>query len=309
MDGLGFLARNSIKNPNPKDQAPVVDQPALPAQPTQPAVDQGRPAPKLNAVQKAAMDGIGFLARNSVKNPNPKDQAPVVNQPAQPAADQGRPAPKLNAVRKAAIDGLGFLARNSVKNPNPKDPQPVPPPQPQQPKRPANPRVPAKVATARDKRILSQPRTQHGQVRPQKRPRLEVGPGEAMDIDREEAAFRLSGNPGHDATPVTQPVQPRRPSDNFVMSINRATQNPARRVRFEDPLKPSKTSKVQKKLLSSSTRKAKRVPGPKKSQALEALVQGDTSYMPVAVQNIMSRSKHLEARLKIDAIPIYAYLK
>ncbi|CAG1963149.1 unnamed protein product [Fusarium graminearum] len=277
-----------------------------------------KPTPNSNAMQQAAIDGIGFLALHSATKPNPKNQAPVVDQPAQsakpasdaqPAADQGRPAPKLNAVQKAAMDGLGFLAQNSIKNPNPKDPQPVPPPQPQQTKRPANPRVPAKVATARDKRILSQPRTQHGQVRLQKRPRLEVGPGEAIDIDREEAAYRCSGNSGNDAAPVAQPVQPGRPSDNFVMSINRATQNPARRVRFDDPLKPSKTSKVQKKLLSSSTRKVKRVPGPKKSQALEALVQGDTSNLPVAVQNIMSRVKHLEARLKIDAIPIYAYLK
>jgi hypothetical protein len=52
-----------------------------------------------------------------------------------------------------------------------------------------------------------------------------------------------------------------------------------------------------------------RGPGPKKSRALEACVRNAMSHMPVAVCNLMSRSKELGARLNIGAVPVYAYLK
>ncbi|RGP72075.1 hypothetical protein FSPOR_2920 [Fusarium sporotrichioides] len=249
------------------------------------------PNPNFNPTQQGVIDQVGLLALHPVGQPHPKNHAPAVNQPAQ---NQG---------------GV--------------NPQPAHPPQPQQPKGPANPHVPAKIAAARNKRVSSQPRVRpvhlsgnkrrtNSQVQLQKRLSAGIGSGEAMDIDREEAAYRFSGNPGNVAAPpvqVQKVSQPGRPSGNSITSINRATQHPVRRIRFEDPLKPSKKLKVHKKFLSPKIRRVVRRPGPKKSQALEGFVRDNTSYTPVAVQNLLLRARELEARLDADAIPIYAYLR
>ncbi|KAM0498764.1 hypothetical protein ACHAP8_005987 [Fusarium lateritium] len=251
-----------------------------------------------NAIRQGVIDQMGVLALHSVGQPHPKNQPPAAIPPAQPAFMGAAPN---QPQRQGPVQG----------NQGGANPQQVPPAQPQQPNHPANSHVPAKVATTRNKKK----RPANIQVRLEKRPPAGIGSGEAMDIEREEAAYQFSGDPGNFAAPNDPPTQiqniaqPGRTSSKPIVSIKRATQHPARRIRFEDPLKSSKGYKVHKNLLSAKVGKVVRRPGAKKSQALEALVRGVTSRMPVTIQNLMSRAKEVEARLDIGAVPIYAYLK
>ncbi|CEI65330.1 hypothetical protein FVEN_g6244 [Fusarium venenatum] len=251
-----------------------------------------------NAIRQGVIDQMGVLALHSVGQPHSKNQPSAVIQPTQPAIVGAAPN---QSQRQGPVQG----------NQGGANPQQVPPAQPQQPNRPADPHVPAKVATTRNKKK----RPANIQVRLEKRPSAGIGSGEAMDIEREEAAYQFSGDPDNFAAPIVPPAQiqniaqPGRPSSKSIVSIKRVTQHPARRIGFEDPLKPSKGYKIHKNLLSPKIGKVVRRPGPKKSQALEALVRGVTSRMPVTIQNLMSRAKEIEARLDIGAVPIYAYLK
>jgi hypothetical protein len=256
------------------------------------------PNANFNATQQGVIDQMGVLALYSVGQPRPRNQPPAVIQPAQPAVGWRAP-------NQLQLQGPVQRTQGGA------NPRQVPPTRPQQPERPANPHVPAKVATTRNKNK----RPVNIQVQSKKRPSAAIESGEAMDIEREEAAYRFSVDPGNFAVPIVPSAQvqnnaqPGGPSGKSIMSIRRATQHPARRIRFEDPLKPSKKFKVHKNLLSPKIQKMVRRPGAKKSEALYALVRGVTSHMPATIQNLMSRVTEVEARLDIGAVPIYAYLK
>ncbi|RGP79862.1 hypothetical protein FLONG3_2042 [Fusarium longipes] len=137
-----------------------------------------------------------------------------------------------------------------------------------------------------------------------------IGTGEAMDIDREEAAYRFSGSRRNVAAPILPPAQgqnntrPGRASDDPVASINRATQRPTRRVRFDTTRNSSEKFRVHKKPFSPKVQKVVNKP-----IALSAYVQDVMSHMPVAIGNLLSRSKELNAQLDVGAIPVYAHIK
>ena len=147
-----------------------------------------------------------------------------------------------------------------------------------------------------------------------------IGPGEAMDIDREESFYQFDDNCNQVASPLIPPgqgpnnLQRQPPSTGWRMSINRATQRPAKYVKFDMPPSPAQELKAHVKILSPKIQRVVRGPSPKKpkylkSKAMRTFVQKALPHMPVTLRNLMSRTKELDSQLTIGTVPVYAYLK
>ncbi|KAJ4007104.1 hypothetical protein NW752_010524 [Fusarium irregulare] len=147
-----------------------------------------------------------------------------------------------------------------------------------------------------------------------------IGPGEAMDIDREESFYQFDGDRNQVASPLIPPgqgpnnLQRQPPSTGWKMSINRATQRPAKYVKFDMPPSPDKELKAHVKILSPKIQGVVRGPSSKKpkylkSKAMRTFVQKALPHMPVTLRNLMSRTKELDSQLTIGTVPVYAYLK
>ncbi|KAF4450752.1 hypothetical protein F53441_6195 [Fusarium austroafricanum] len=97
-------------------------------------------------------------------------------------------------------------------------------------------------------------------------------------------------------------------------TLNRANAKAARNVRLvASPTSPKsvssksvKSSKVSKR--APKTKKARRIASPHSSNDITAYVQTWLPDMPVAIRNLVTRSKHLEAQLKGGNLPVYAYM-
>lgn len=147
-----------------------------------------------------------------------------------------------------------------------------------------------------------------------------IGPGEAMDIDREESFFQFDDDRNQVASPLIPPgqdpdnLQRQPPSTGWKMSINRATQRPAKYVKFDIPPSPTKELKAHVEILSPKIQRVVRGPSSKKpkylkSKAMRIFVRKALPHMPVTLRNLMSRTKELESQLMIGTVPVYAYLK
>ncbi|KAM0199864.1 hypothetical protein ACHAPI_002962 [Fusarium lateritium] len=91
------------------------------------------------------------------------------------------------------------------------------------------------------------------------------------------------------------------------ISISRVTQSTSRHVRFDVNTKPAVTRKISKR--PAKDKKGGYKTGPKKSKALESWVKKSLPVMPVAIQNLVTRAKHLDEQLRVGDVPIYAYIK
>ncbi|KAF4964184.1 hypothetical protein FSARC_7881 [Fusarium sarcochroum] len=153
--------------------------------------------------------------------------------------------------------------------------------------------------------------------------------GDPMDIDDEDNPYRpmqLSPDVGSPIFPPTHAPPSHRPhSPEFkTLSISRAidssakqvsggeTRVPAstqssRQVKFDLPQETVKSSKISKR--PSKDKKLERCSSPKKSKALAAYVQKALPGMPVAIRNLVTRSEHLDARLRRGDVPVYAYMR
>ncbi|WZH39375.1 hypothetical protein QYS62_000292 [Fusarium acuminatum] len=113
------------------------------------------------------------------------------------------------------------------------------------------------------------------------------------------------------ALPTTRPrakVRESSKSPQFKsVSISRVTQSTARHVRFDTNTKPVVTSKISK--WPAKDKKGGYKTGPKKSKVLESWVKKALPVMPVAIQNLVTRARHLNEQLRDGDVPIYAYIK
>jgi hypothetical protein len=113
------------------------------------------------------------------------------------------------------------------------------------------------------------------------------------------------------ALPTTRPrakVRESSKSSQFKsVSISRVTQSTARHVRFDTNTKPVVTSKISK--WPAKDKKGGYKTGPKKSKVLESWVKKALPVMPVAIQNLVTRARHLNEQLRDGDVPIYAYIK
>ncbi|KAJ4261557.1 hypothetical protein NW762_006985 [Fusarium torreyae] len=150
--------------------------------------------------------------------------------------------------------------------------------------------------------------------------------GDPMNVDDEDNPYRPMqqppppvGSPHFPPTHAPPPASRHPPSAEFkTLSINRAVQSstkqvssasgrPSRQVKFGLSQKNSKSSKIGKR--SSRDKKLERWSSPKKSKTLAAYVQNALPGMPVAIRNLVTRSEHLDARLRRGDVPVYAYMK
>jgi hypothetical protein len=141
-----------------------------------------------------------------------------------------------------------------------------------------------------------------------------------MDIDREESFYQFDDDRQQVAPPLFPPAQDpnnlqrQPPSTGWKMSINRATQRPAKCVKFGMPPSSAKELKAHVKIPSPKIQRMVRGPSSKKpkylkSKAIRMFVRKALPHMPVTIRNLMSRTKELESQLIIGTVPIYAYLK
>jgi hypothetical protein len=91
------------------------------------------------------------------------------------------------------------------------------------------------------------------------------------------------------------------------VSIGRVTQSTTRHVKFDANTKPVVTRKISKR--PSKDKKGGYKTSPKKSKVLESWVKKALPVMPVAIQNLVTRAKHLDEQLRAGDVPVYAYIK
>lgn len=91
------------------------------------------------------------------------------------------------------------------------------------------------------------------------------------------------------------------------VSISRVTQSTTRHVKFDTNTKPAVTRKIIKR--PAKDKKGGYKTGPKKSKVLESWVKKALPVMPVAIQNLVTRAKHLDEQLRAGDVPVYAYIK
>ncbi|KAF9767071.1 hypothetical protein IL306_000403 [Fusarium sp. DS 682] len=149
--------------------------------------------------------------------------------------------------------------------------------------------------------VQGAPKRTHAQKQKEKQARKSILYGKTL-VQQEQPQAQPRVPPRRGAQPKTN--SPGLTGHIVNLQLKRATQISTKSVAFDAPPKPIKSSRVSKR-----PRKTGHKTSPRKPITVAEYVEKALPDMPVAIRNLVTRSKHLEAQLRKGDFPVYAFMK